>query len=154
MSAPPAEYPCLEWHERDEIRRARWRPELHGPPPKRVQAADDTIKADDAYKLISQGTALVWRGDFHNARQLLKALSTRVERRQKRDRQAPIKKTPTLRHRLAAPQGDAFCLGSGPAAKNAPTPRLRLAAPQGGAFRLGSGPAPKKARSNAFTSTA
>ncbi len=89
MPEPAAEYPSLEWIEQGGARRALWRQAHHGPAPKRLQTADDTIKADDAYKLISQGTALVWRGDFHNARQLLKALATRVERRQKRDRQAP-----------------------------------------------------------------
>lgn len=74
----------LEWSEHGASLQACWRPQLHGAAPKRVQAADDTMKADDAYRLISQGTALLWRGDFHNARQLLKALGTRVERRQKR----------------------------------------------------------------------
>lgn len=78
---------ALEWVEHGASQHAYWRPSLHGPAPKRVQAVDDTFKADEAYQLISQGTALLWRGDFHNARQLLKALSTRVERRQKRKRE-------------------------------------------------------------------
>ena len=43
-------------------------------------AIDDTIKADVAYRLICEGTALLWRGDFQNARHLLDALVRRVDR--------------------------------------------------------------------------
>lgn len=75
----------LEWQEHDQPCRALWR-DQHGTPPLRLQAADDTLSADAAYRLISQGTALVWRGDYHNARQLLKALASRVDRRQQQPR--------------------------------------------------------------------
>ena len=51
------------------------------PPPKRVSIADDTMTADAAYRLACEGTALLWRGDFQNARQLLQALARRVERK-------------------------------------------------------------------------
>ncbi len=43
--------------------------------------ADDRTRADDAYTLVCEGTALLWRGDFHNARQLLTALAHRIDRR-------------------------------------------------------------------------
>lgn len=43
--------------------------------------ADDRITANAAYRLASQGTALLWRGDFQNARQLLQALARRIERK-------------------------------------------------------------------------
>ncbi len=46
--------------------------------------ADDRMAADVAYRLASEGTALLWRGDFQNARHLLQALSRRVDRRQNR----------------------------------------------------------------------
>lgn len=49
------------------------------PPPKRVVVADDTLNADTAYRLACEGTALLWRGDFQNARQLLQALARRAE---------------------------------------------------------------------------
>ena len=39
----------------------------------RMLEVDDTLKADAAYRLASEGTQLVWRGDYHNARQLLQA---------------------------------------------------------------------------------
>ncbi|HPX88336.1 MAG TPA: class I SAM-dependent methyltransferase, partial [Methylophilaceae bacterium] len=50
--------------------------------------ADDTIKADDAYKLCCEGTALLWRGDFQNAKHLLQALSRRIDRPGKKPKKA------------------------------------------------------------------
>jgi methylase of polypeptide subunit release factors len=41
---------------------------------------DDTLNADTAYRLACEGTGLLWRGDFQNARQLLQALKRRLER--------------------------------------------------------------------------
>lgn len=49
--------------------------------PTRVVVADDRVKADVAYRLAGAGTAILWRGDFHNARQLLAALGRRVDRK-------------------------------------------------------------------------
>jgi SAM-dependent methyltransferase len=46
-----------------------------------VVIADDQTTADEAYGLAGQGMALLWRGDFQNARQMLVALGKRVERR-------------------------------------------------------------------------
>lgn len=62
------------------MRSARWRSESGAPPARRVVIADDYITADDAYGLACQGTALLWRGDFQNARQMLLALASRVDR--------------------------------------------------------------------------
>src|SRR3546814_487199 len=45
-------------------------------------SSDDTLSADAAYRLISQGTSLLWRGDFQNARQLLQALARRIDKKQ------------------------------------------------------------------------
>ena len=39
--------------------------------PKNVVLADDQMAADVAYRHALAGTALLWRGDFQNARQLL-----------------------------------------------------------------------------------
>ena len=71
--------PTLHWSENGEARSARWRSEAGNPPPKRVVVADDTLKADAAYRLACEGTALLWRGDFQNARQLLQAMGRRAE---------------------------------------------------------------------------
>ncbi|MDP2005714.1 MAG: class I SAM-dependent methyltransferase [Rubrivivax sp.] len=80
----------LHWTEGDAACSARWRSERDAPPPKRVVLADDTMPADTAYRLACEGTGLLWRGDFHNARQLLLALARRVDRKDARriDRKA------------------------------------------------------------------
>jgi SAM-dependent methyltransferase len=70
----------IHWTEDGEPRSARWRSESGSPPPRNVVVADDTITADAAYRLACEGTALLWRGDFNNARQLLTALGRRAER--------------------------------------------------------------------------
>jgi SAM-dependent methyltransferase len=81
-------YPVVQWEEGGETRSARWRSERGAPPPKRVIIADDGMTADEAYGLAGQGTALLWRGDFQNARQLLKALASRVDRHARRPKKA------------------------------------------------------------------
>ncbi|RZI44090.1 class I SAM-dependent methyltransferase [Herbaspirillum sp. HC18] len=77
-------YPVISWTEAGEQRSARWRSEAAVPPPKRVAIADDRTAADAAYKLACEGTALLWRGDFQNARQLLQALARRIDRKPKK----------------------------------------------------------------------
>ena len=64
-----------------EARSALWRSESGAPAPVRVVEADDRITADEAYGLACQGTALLWHGDFQNARQMLLALGRRADRR-------------------------------------------------------------------------
>jgi SAM-dependent methyltransferase len=44
------------------------------------------MTADEAYGLACQGTALLWRGDFQEARQMLTALGKRADRPQRRSR--------------------------------------------------------------------
>lgn len=61
---------------------ALWRSEAGVAPPTRVQIADDTTTADVAFRLACEGTAVLWQGDFHNAKQLLQAIARRVDRRQ------------------------------------------------------------------------
>jgi len=74
-------HPIITWTEADAPRAARWRSERGAAPPKRVQIADDQMTADAAYRLACEGTALLWRGDFQNARQLLKAMARRADRK-------------------------------------------------------------------------
>ncbi len=74
------EHPVIHWTEGGEARTARWRSERGAPPAGRVLITDDTITADDAYGLACQGTALLWRGDFQNARQMLNAMASRADR--------------------------------------------------------------------------
>jgi len=81
-AAPPS--PVVRWTEAGEARCARWRSESGAPPATRVVIVDDRTSAEEAYGLACQGTALLWRGDFQNARQMLVALATRADRRARR----------------------------------------------------------------------
>jgi methylase of polypeptide subunit release factors len=84
-----ADLPAIHWDEGGEARSARWRSESGAPPPKRVVIADDRMTADDAYGLACQGTALLWRGDFQNARQMLTALASRADREPRKAKKPP-----------------------------------------------------------------
>ena len=77
MSTCPAH---IHWTEAGQDCTALWRSERGAAPPKRVVLADDTMTADAAYQLACAGTAMLWRGDFHNARQLLQALARRIDK--------------------------------------------------------------------------
>ena len=59
----------------------QWRCESGAPAPQRVVYGDDTLSADTAYRMMCEGTAVLWQGDFHNARQLLQALARRTHKR-------------------------------------------------------------------------
>lgn len=72
--------PTISWQEASKTKTCVWHSENAAPVPKKVQIADDTIKADVAYKLCCEGTALLWRGDFQNAKLLMQALSRRIDR--------------------------------------------------------------------------
>jgi SAM-dependent methyltransferase len=87
-------HPIVHWTENDEARSARWRSESGAPPARRVVIADDNITADDAYGLACQGTALLWRGDFQNARQLLLALASRADRKPKKSAASSMPTSP------------------------------------------------------------
>ncbi|OLL29531.1 methylase [Burkholderia sp. SRS-W-2-2016] len=80
----------LTWPEADGPRSARWRSEAAVPPPKRVVVADDRTTADSAYRLACEGTALLWHGDFQNARQLLQAVARRLERKPRKSGATPL----------------------------------------------------------------
>lgn len=71
--------------ENGAARSARWQSESGLPPPANVALVDDRTAADAAFRLARKGTALLWRGDYHNARHLLDALARRVDRHDGRD---------------------------------------------------------------------
>jgi methylase of polypeptide subunit release factors len=86
-----------------------WRSEAGLPPPKRVVLVDDTLTADQAYRLACEGTAMLWRGDFQNARQLLQAMARRADREKRKPRKAKAAAQPSQaeifnRYRLARSQ--------------------------------------------------
>ena len=97
--------PTIDWLEAGKKKSANWHSENDTPAPKRVQIADDTIKADTAYKLCCEGTALLWRGDFQNAKQLMQAISRRIDRPGKKPKKAPADMTEAFHlHRQAQSQ--------------------------------------------------
>ncbi len=71
----------IHWTGTSTAGSAYWRSESATPPPSRVVGADDRVKADAAYRLACEGTALLWQGDFHNARQPLQATGRRIDRK-------------------------------------------------------------------------
>lgn len=73
--------PTISWLLGEQTLTSAWRSENGWAPPKRTMLADDTMSADTAYRLASEGVALIWTGDFQNARQLLHALARRTAKR-------------------------------------------------------------------------
>jgi SAM-dependent methyltransferase len=88
-TAGVSEQPVIRWTENGKGCVAGWRAENDAPAPKRVLVVADDITADEAYGLACQGTALLWRGDFHNARQMLQALARRAAPKSRGRRQPP-----------------------------------------------------------------
>ncbi|BBI98571.1 methylase [Ferrigenium kumadai] len=102
-----SDYPVIHWNEKGEEKTARWRSESGTPPPKRVMIADDRMTADAAYRLACEGTALLWRGDFHNARQLLQAMARRAAEKPRKQKAKKTPATPAQAfhlHRMAQSQ--------------------------------------------------
>ena len=88
----------ISWNEDNEEKSARWQSEKALPPPQRVQVIDDRMSADTAYRLACEGAALLWRGDFQNAKLLLQAMARRI------DKKKPASKEP----QAALPLAEAF----------------------------------------------
>lgn len=89
MSRAAPQPAWLEWQDAEgRPQGAQWRSVDAARRPARVVEADDTLPADTAYRLACEGTALLWRGDFHNVRQLLQALGRRFDR-SRRKRSGP-----------------------------------------------------------------
>jgi methylase of polypeptide subunit release factors len=80
----------IRWSEQGQDQEALWRSEAGLPAPRRVVCVDDTLAADAAYRMASEGTALLWRGDFQNARHLLQALMRRADRKPRKSQPATI----------------------------------------------------------------
>ena len=74
----------VQWQDNQTTRNTRWLSESNQPPPARIVIVDDQTTADEAYRFACEGTSMLWRGDFHNARQLLQALTRRIERTEQR----------------------------------------------------------------------
>jgi methylase of polypeptide subunit release factors len=82
-------HPLLHWTESGSENSAVWRSESGSAPPRRVVIADDKMTADAAFRLASEGSAMLWRGDYHNARQLLQAMARRAARKPRKPAISP-----------------------------------------------------------------
>jgi methylase of polypeptide subunit release factors len=70
----------LTYEFESKILTENWVSENDFSPPKKVMVIDDTFTADRFTSLASQGVSFVWKGDFHNAKQLLQAVQRRVKK--------------------------------------------------------------------------
>jgi SAM-dependent methyltransferase len=78
--------PMIHWLDDGKAFEALWRSHSGTPPAKRVVITDGKMAADEAYGLACQGTALLWRGDFQEARRMLSALGNRADRAARKSR--------------------------------------------------------------------
>ncbi|MES2546604.1 MAG: class I SAM-dependent methyltransferase, partial [Pseudomonadota bacterium] len=69
----------VSWQEKGKPQQAVWQSEANAAPPKSIQIADDTTSVKDAYKLICEGTAFLYKGDFQNAKQMLQAITRKFD---------------------------------------------------------------------------
>lgn len=74
----------LQWYEGEQECSAIWHSENGIAPHQKIQIVDDTLTADVAYRLACEGNALLYKGDFQNARQLLQAMVRRVDKPSKK----------------------------------------------------------------------
>ena len=111
VSSPAAAPALISWSEDGAAHTAHWRSERAAPAPKRVVLADDTMSGDAAYRLACEGTGLLWRGDFQNARLLIQALTRRIDKPVKASKQAKTdRKKAAVAEASGVPPGQAFHL--------------------------------------------
>lgn len=93
-----SELPELSWTDDAGVHHARWCSAAGIAPPKRVRSVGDEMRADEAWRLACEGTALLWQGDFQNARQLLSAMGRRVDRKKQKGKVGPAAEFPHAFH--------------------------------------------------------
>ena len=69
---------------------AEWISESGEPTPGELHIVDDSLRASDAAQRLKSGEFLLWTGDYHNGRQLLKAIRKRVNPRVDRSPATPL----------------------------------------------------------------
>lgn len=81
----------IAWEEGGQTHLAQWHSENGIASHKRVVLVDDTLTADSAFRLACEGTAMLWKSDFQNARQLLQALVARIDKPSKKTKRGKEK---------------------------------------------------------------
>ena len=101
VATPVNTAPQIAWLDDSGSRHtARWRSLAGHPAPARVRAVGDELGANEAYRLLDSGTALLWLGDYQGGHHLLQALGRRIDARLARPSRAPS--TPATRATPAA----------------------------------------------------
>ena len=109
--SPELSASSLNWTENKQEKSALWRSERGAAPFRRVVLADDTLSADSAYRMACEGTGLLWRGDFQNARLLLQALARRIDKPPKASKTAKMGRKKALAQiETGVPNAEAFHL--------------------------------------------
>ncbi|MDQ2778209.1 MAG: class I SAM-dependent methyltransferase [Pseudomonadota bacterium] len=81
MTASADEPERVGWTDAEgRLQTARWRSLAGRSPPHSVVLVDDHLSTQTAWRSLNEGTALLWLGDFGNARHLLTALVRRLNR--------------------------------------------------------------------------
>ena len=73
-------YPSIEWEHLSIQYKSSWYSEAGLPVPQKILLIDDTITAKQAIEFARQHIGLLWIGDYQNGRNLLKAISRRLEK--------------------------------------------------------------------------
>ncbi|MCW2289129.1 methyltransferase family protein [Leucobacter luti] len=71
----------VSWIENGVTHSAQWHSENGTPAPTRIVVIGDETATNTALRLAKPSTALLWRGDFQNARNLMRAMDRRLQKR-------------------------------------------------------------------------
>lgn len=82
----------------------RWQSEHQAKAPRQYVLADDRLSAPAALHLVRQGVAIIWQGDYHQAKQLLSAMARQIDKSKKRKTLPENLLERFNRHRLAQSQ--------------------------------------------------
>jgi methylase of polypeptide subunit release factors len=73
-------YPSIEWEHLSKRYKSSWYSEAGLPVPEKILLIDDTITVKQAIEFARQKIGLLWNGDYQNGRNLLQAISRRLEK--------------------------------------------------------------------------
>lgn len=109
MNAFASNPQIIEWQVAEQSFSAVWHSEAGVIAPQKIMAVDDSLSADQAYQLASQGNDLLWLGDFHQAKQVLSAMARRHDKKMQAGKKTPI--TTTSKAKSVKPSNQANILG-------------------------------------------